>query len=67
MFCPVGRGVRKRNLWFCLKPSFWRRPPASLIIRDQEQAVEVVDGGDGLTNVKCEPVPAELASKNVIM
>jgi len=52
---------------FIVKPSFWRRsPPAGTVIEDQDQqTAQVVDGGEQ-TDVKCEPVPAELTSKNVI-
>jgi len=62
----VGGGIRKNNFCFFLNPSFWRHPPSSSVIRDHEQDEQVIGSG-GQTDVKCEPVPAELASKNVIV
>jgi len=49
-----------------LSPSFWRRARSGSVIQDQEQAEEVAGDGDGQTDAKCEPVPPELVSKNVI-
>jgi len=66
IFWRLGSGGKKRSVCFCLSPSFWRRARSGSVIQDQEQAEEVAGDGDGQMDVKCEPVPPELASKNVI-
>jgi len=60
-----GQGSKKRNFCFFLNPLFWRRPPSVLVMRDHEPVEQMIDIV-GQTDVKCEPVPAEFASKNVI-
>jgi len=64
--CLVGQGATKRSMFFCLSPSFWHQTQAGSVVKDQAQAEEAIDNDGGETDVKCEPVPAELASKNVI-
>ena len=59
----VGKDGRKRHLCFCLSPSFWRRNPPDSAVRDEEQ---VIGNDAGEADASFEPVPAELASKNVI-
>jgi len=61
----VGQGIRKNNFCFFLNPLFWR-PSSSAVIRDHEQDEQMIGSG-GQTDVQCEPVPAELASKSVIV
>ena len=68
MLCDIGQGVRTRSPFFFLRRSFWRRQthmPGYIIRDQQEQADEVTAASQ--TDVTCEPVPPELASKNTIM
>ena len=58
-------GIRKRNVGMFLNLSFWRRRPSAAFVRDSEQA-EHATGCGSQTDAQCEPVPAELASKNAI-
>jgi len=60
-----GQGSIKSKFCFFLNPCFWRQSPSVLVMRDHEQAEQMIDIG-GQTDVKCEPVPAELVSKNMI-
>jgi len=72
--------VRARSPLFFVRRSFWRRSATGYVVRDQREQVDQVaissqsdqrEQVDELavssqTDVTCEPVPAELAAKNLI-
>ena len=55
-------GILRRNLGFFMR----RRRPVMTFAGDTEQQAEHIDGCGSQTDAKCEPIPAELASKSAI-